>query len=127
MNRIIKHRRGFSLVEVLIGLIFIAIGILAIAGLQISSVRGNYFSSNLTQATYVAQDRLEFLKNLSFTDDLLKAKDHYDDGTVTLLGVIFNRSYVVIDDAAGYKTINYIVTWNDGSDHRISFSTIRSQ
>jgi len=119
--------KGFSLLEILIGVVILAVGILAIATLQTTSVRGNFFSHNLMQATYVAQDRLENLKNLPFTDDLLKAKDHYDDGTVTLLGVIFNRSYVVIDDAGGYKTINYIVTWNDGSNHRISFSTIRAQ
>lgn len=118
--------KGFSLLEILIGVVILAVGILAIAALQTTSVRGNFFSHNLMQATYVAQDRLENLKNLPFTNDLLKAKDH-DESPVTILGVVFNRSYVVIDDAGGYKTINYIVTWNDGSNHRISFSTIRAQ
>jgi type IV pilus assembly protein PilV len=52
----IRKQRGFSLIEVLIGLIFLAIGLLAMAGLQTTSIRGNSFSNNLMQATYAAQD-----------------------------------------------------------------------
>jgi type II secretory pathway pseudopilin PulG len=126
LNKKSKKELGFSLIEVLIGLIFLAIGILAIAGLQITSVKGNIFSSNLTQATYVAQDRLEFLKNLSFGDALLNAGNH-GDGTTTISGVVFTRTYSIVDDLAGYKKITYTVTWNDGVNHSIAFSTIRSQ
>ena len=128
MNRsMIFKKEGFSLIEVLIALIFLAIGILAIASLQVTSVRGNFFSNNLMQATYVAQDRLEFLKNLPYDSSRL-AQGNYKpdpDGPVTVSGIVFNRSYTVSD--AGYKLIDYTVTWNDGVDHRISFSTIRAQ
>ena len=128
MNRSMVYKReGFSLIEVLIALIFLAIGILAIASLQVTSVRGNFFSNNLMQATYVAQDRLEFLQNLPYDSSRL-AQGNYKpdpDGPVTVSGIVFNRSYTVSD--AGYKLIDYTVTWNDGVDHRISFSTIRAQ
>ena len=128
MNRsMIFKKEGFSLIEILIALIFLAIGILAIASLQITSVRGNFFSNNLMQATYVAQDRLEFLQNLPYDSSRL-AQGNYKpdpDGPVTVSGIVFNRSYTVSD--AGYKLIDYTVTWNDGVDHRISFSTIRAQ
>jgi hypothetical protein len=33
----------------------------------------------------------------------------------------------VVDNPAGYKTINYTVTWNDGSNRNIVISTMRSQ
>ena len=122
----IKKQRGFSLIEVLIGLVFLAIGLLAIAGLQITSVRGNYFSNNLMQATYVAQDRLEFLKNKPFNSPQLQA-NNYNDGNTTVSGVVFNRSYTVVDNVNGYKTISYTITWNDGVGHNITFSTVRSQ
>jgi len=128
MNRSMVFRKeGFSLIEVLICMVFLAIGLLAIASLQVTSVRGNFFSNNLMQATYVAQDRLEFLKNLPLTNDSLNPGNH-DDGTFKIpdSDLTFNRSYLVESDTNGLK-INYTVRWNDGTDHKISFSTIRSQ
>jgi len=118
------NRKGFTLIEVLIGLIFLAIGLLAIGALQITSTRGNFFSNNLMQASYIAQDRLERLKNLPFGDAALFDGNHPDD-SATVSGVVYNRAYTV-DGAAGYKLITYIVTWNDGVNHSLSFSTIRS-
>jgi type IV pilus assembly protein PilV len=58
-------KRGFTLIEMLIGLVLLAIGLLAIAGMQIKSVKGNSFSNNLTQASILAQDRLEGLRQLT--------------------------------------------------------------
>jgi type IV pilus assembly protein PilV len=129
MNRLMFFKKkGFSLIEVLVGLVFLAIGLLAIASLQVTSVRGNFFSHNLMQATYAAQDRLEFLKNLPLTDDRLRAGSH-EDGIYKIPEIpdlTFYRSYSVESDTNGLK-INYRVRWNDGTDHKISFSTIRSQ
>jgi type IV pilus assembly protein PilV len=126
MNRsLIVKREGFSLIEVLICLVFLAIGLLAIASLQVTSVRGNFFSNNLMQATYAAQDRLEFLKNLPMDDPFLGIGSH-NDVPLIISDLTFNRSYLVESDPNG-KKINYSVRWNDGTDHKISFSTIRSQ
>jgi type IV pilus assembly protein PilV len=121
----IEKQKGFSLIEVLIGLIFLAIGLLAMAGLQAASVRGNTFSNNLMQATYVAQDRLESLKNLPLDSTALQA-GNYNPGSITISGVVFNQSYTVVVNG-NLKTINYTVNWNDGVNHNVTFSTIRSQ
>lgn len=126
MNERIEKQGGFSLIEVLVAVVFLAIGVLAIAGLQVTSVRGNYFSNNLMQATYVAQDRLEFLKNKPFNSPQLQA-NNYNDGNTTVSGIVFNRSYTIVDNANGYKTISYTITWNDWVGHNITFSTVRSQ
>jgi type IV pilus assembly protein PilV len=126
LNERIEKQGGFSLIEVLVAVVFLAIGVLAIAGLQVTSVRGNYFSNNLMQATYVAQDRLEFLKNLPFGSSQLQA-NNYNDGNTIISGIVFNRSYTVVNNVTGYKTISYTVTWNDGVGHNITFSTVRSQ
>ena len=120
-----QKQRGFSLIEVLIGLIFLAIGLLAIAALQATSIRGNIFSNNLMQATYVAQDRLEFLKNLPLDSPALQA-GNYNPIPAILSGVVFNQSYTVVV-SGDLKTIHYTVTWNDGMNHNVTFSTIRSQ
>jgi type IV pilus assembly protein PilV len=121
----IEKQTGFSLIEVLIGLIFLAIGVLAMAGLQTTSIKGNSFSSNLMQATYVAQDNLEFLKNLSLDSPQLQA-GNYNSGPITISGIVFNRSYTVTVNG-NLKTISYLVKWNDGTNHTVTFSTIRSQ
>ena len=120
-----KNRHGFTLTEVLIGLIILAIGILAIAGLQATSVRGNIFSNNLMQATYVAHDSLEFLKYLPLDSPELQA-GNYNPDPITISGVAFNQSYTVVADG-DLRTIHYPVTWNDGITHNVTFSTIRSQ
>lgn len=124
----IRKRRGFSLIEVLIGMVFLAIGLLAIAGLQITSIRGNFFSNNLMQATYVAQDRLEFLKNRPYDSAELGAVNNKDDVKVPIsgVGVVYNGKYTIVNNVSGYKEITYTVTWNDGTNHKITFSTIRS-
>jgi len=121
------NKKGFTLIEVLVGLVILAIGVLAIAGMQVTSVRGNFFSHYLTQASYVGQDRLEFLDNLLYTSAELSAGNHNDPATPPISGIVFNRSYSVVDDPNGYKIINYSIRWNDGVNRSIAFSTIRSQ
>ena len=128
MNRsMVFKRNGFSLIEVLIALTILAIGLLAIASLQVTSVRGNFFSNSLMQATYVAQDRLEFLGNRPYSSLELNAASNKNDVTKTIAGTDYNGTYSIVDDVSGYKLITYRVSWNDGVNHRISFSTIRSQ
>ena len=120
-----RKQRGFSLIEVLIGLIFLSVGLLAMASLQTLSIFGNFNSQNLTQATYALQDRLEILKSVPFDSALLKEGEH-DDGTVTLSGIGFQRTYTIVTNG-DLKTIQYGVSWNDGTPHRIAFSTVRCQ
>jgi type IV pilus assembly protein PilV len=118
------NKKGFSLIEVLIGLTILAIGLLAIGAMQINAVKGNFFSHYMTQASYVGQDRLEFLDTLPLTDPQLMAGVH-NDGTVTISGMVFNRTYTV-NISGDLRTITYMVLWNDGVNRNISFSTIRA-
>jgi type IV pilus assembly protein PilV len=125
LNRGIREAKGFSLLEVLIALVFLAVGLLALAGLQVTSLRGNTFSHHLTLATYVAQDRLEFLKNLDLNSNRL-LRGQYDDQPITLSGMSFARTYRVTE-AVNMRTIHYTVSWNDGHDHSVTFTTQRGQ
>ena len=125
MNKRMRGAKGFTLLEVLIALVFLAVGLLALAGLHVTSLRGNTFSHHLSLATVVAQDRLEFLKNLPLSSNRL-LPNQYDDQPVTLSGVPFERTYSVTE-ANNMRTIQYTVRWNDGRDHSISFTTRRGQ
>jgi prepilin-type N-terminal cleavage/methylation domain-containing protein len=120
-----RKRKGFTLIEVVAGLIILAIGLLAIALMQITSTKSGYFSSNVTQATIFAQDKLEFLKNLSYSDSNLSGGQH-NEGTIS--DTLFSRQYEVVEDAGNsMKTITVSVHWTDRVNHSISFSTIRSK
>ena len=113
--------KGFSLIEVLIGLTILAIGLLIIAGMQITSIKGNSFSHHVTKATILAQDKLEELKNLPYS-----AINGQDDTSVA--DTIFLRRYDVIEDSGNsIKTITVTVKWTDQFNHSISLSTLRSK
>jgi type IV pilus modification protein PilV len=120
------NKKGFTLVEVLVGLVILGIGLLGIAGMQVSSVKGNFTSNNLTEATYIAKDRLEFLKNLPFDDGKL-TPGNYVDASTNISGMVFNQRYTVTQDVTGFKSMTYNVTWNDRVEHGVTFTTIRSQ
>ena len=121
------------MVEVLIGIIFLAIGLLAVAGMIATSARGNFSSNNVMVATYAAQDRLEFLKNLPLASPSLTVGTHNDGSTqvsaVFYQSLVFNRFYavtLVAGPSGNYLRIDYTVSWNDRTNHSIAFNTMRA-
>jgi prepilin-type N-terminal cleavage/methylation domain-containing protein len=117
--------KGFTLIEVLIGLIILAIGLLAIAGMQITSIRGTSFSNNLSQASVLAQNRLEFLKGLPLTDPNWDIADHPNDVNV---GIFTGGYQAVRNPNPNYVTITYTVSWAEkGIPHTVSFRTIKAR
>jgi type IV pilus assembly protein PilV len=125
------NQRGFSLLEILIGIAILSIGILAVAGLQITSIRGNSFSDNMMQASILGQDRLEELKALSLLQNPEALRPGtFDDGAITIRGTNFSRVYTVTahpsPDLPESRVIRVTVGWRDTSDHSVSFSTVKS-
>jgi len=58
-------QQGFSLVEVLVAILLLTVGILALAQMQTKAVASNAFGNQLTQATFLAQDKMEELRLLN--------------------------------------------------------------
>lgn len=115
------NHHGFTLIEVLIGLVILAIGLLAVAGMQLISIKGNYFSSSLTQATILAQDKMEELKNLPYAN-LSSGQD-----TKNQSGTTFLRQFTMLDTTSAIKTITVTVHWTDKVGHSISLTTLRAK
>ena len=65
--------RGFSLLEVVVALGIFSIGILAIAGLQITATSGNAKARFKTEAATLAQDVVERLLAIDYVRDELPA------------------------------------------------------
>jgi type IV pilus assembly protein PilV len=119
------NEKGFTLIEVLIGIVILSVGLLGLTGLQVSATRGNFFSKNITQATCSGQAGLECLAAMDIASAALQPGKH-NDTPVNTNGLIFNRSYNITMNG-NLTTVNYTITWNDGMDRTISFSTYRFQ
>ena len=60
--------KGFTLIEVLVALTILSIGILGIAGLAGTGIKSSNYSRSLTQATNFAQERLEGLMGVNYSN-----------------------------------------------------------
>jgi prepilin-type N-terminal cleavage/methylation domain-containing protein len=56
---------GFSLLEVLVAVILLAVAFLALARMQTHAAHSNVFGNQLTEAAILAQDRIEALRSLN--------------------------------------------------------------
>jgi type IV pilus assembly protein PilV len=66
-------RNGFALIEVLMAMVIFAVGILALAGLQITTISGNAAARMQTEATAIGARFIERLRSLPFNhEDLLQ-------------------------------------------------------
>jgi type IV pilus assembly protein PilV len=128
MRQMFTNQKGFSLLEVLIAISIFAVGLLALAQMQITSIQGNAFSSRTTDATTLAQDRLEQLMALAYTDADLNAGDHED--AQTLQGVAYTVSWNVTNNALinNTKTVIMTVAWSEGGRQRtLSMQFVKAQ
>lgn len=102
-----KDPGGFSLVEVLFALTFLAVGILAVASMIPAGTRGVSQSRILTSGLMAAQVKLEELKGTDF--QALPA------GTFTDTTSVFTRTWTVTDSVpmAGCKRIDVTARWTD--------------
>jgi prepilin-type N-terminal cleavage/methylation domain-containing protein len=70
--------KGYTLVEVLVALGILGFGLLAVATMQVTSIKTNSRARDISQGLTLAQAKVEELMNLSYNNDLLK--DTNDDG-----------------------------------------------
>ena len=59
MKNICRNQQGFTLAELLVALTIFAIGLLAVAGMQVTAIRTNSRSNTMTVATSMAQRVME--------------------------------------------------------------------
>ena len=140
-----KHfkNRGFTILEVMVALVFLAVGLLGIAGLHLATISGNHSASHITMAVNLAEDKIEELKRLEFADPALSDTDsvktdvgtnirgnttlftnpdHGDDSPVSGMVRVWNVADAT--PAIGLKTVTVIVGWEQQSWHYVALTTI---
>ena len=113
-----KNQKGFTLLEVMISIIILSVALLALAGLQIISIRGNSFGGTMTEAITLAKDKIEDLKRDDW--DNVALGDHRDVQVVR--GIHYARNWVV-QMWGQTKEVNVTVSWDNGN-HQVSMATI---
>ena len=100
---------GFTLVESLLTLAIMAISLLALAGLQITALRGNALARRMTTAIALAEQRIEQLKNAPYTSIEAEAAIQ-----VTASDLLFTRQVTVVNGPLpDTKSVSVLVSWQD--------------
>jgi Tfp pilus assembly protein PilV len=142
----LKGEAGFTLVEILVAIGILVFGLLAVGTMQISAIRGNFFSGNTSMALALAGEKMEHLMNQSWDNaDLndttaannsnlssITTVDHQEgvteNGQVVGAGSGLYRRIWNIANSSGTmpnsKAMTVIVTW-EGNKHRVSVSSLR--
>jgi prepilin-type N-terminal cleavage/methylation domain-containing protein len=115
--------KGFTLIEVLIAMLVLAIGLLSLATLAGTVIRGNSFSNKMTTATTRAQERLEEVQGVGYANanslDTAGNPESIDS---------YSRTTIVQSSspAIGMKTVTVTVSW-DADAHSVALKTILAE
>lgn len=138
-----RKDKGFTLLEVMISMVFLVIGILGIVSLHFASSAANRMSHSITTAVVMAEEKIEELKRAGYSSpeladtDGMKTDigtnieenrkfftepDHNDDSR----NPGFVRVWNVADNMpdSDVKTVTVIVGWQETRWHYITLSSI---
>jgi type IV pilus assembly protein PilV len=127
-----KNENGVTMIELLVALALLSIGLLALFTLQSTAIQGNRDSKEMTTAVFLAEKKIEELKNTPFGSLSLGSTADSNNpitGSGTT-GGIYSRSWNVqsFSGSANMKQITVIVSWTQsGQSHSAALDTIVSK
>jgi type IV pilus assembly protein PilV len=104
------RKRGFSLLEMLMAIVLLAVGLLAVMQAFSGGLFAGVNTENNMTALYLAQEKLEELKGSGFSavTDETRVSNEVSLGT---LGAVFDREVIVTDVAPDLKQVEVFVYW----------------
>jgi prepilin-type N-terminal cleavage/methylation domain-containing protein len=126
------RKEGFSLIEVLVGIALLAVAVLGLVQLFTYSILNNARSERITRGTFLAQQQIEFIRNLPTTEltnllvgDVDELVDVNTDGTndfrritrVQFSGALYDVRVMVFPIARQGVAIGDLFT--DPMQHRV--------
>ncbi|WP_432821646.1 type IV pilus modification PilV family protein [Trichloromonas sp.] len=113
----LKNARGYSLVELMVGVAIFTIAMTAILTMVLSSIRGNASSQRMTEGRFLAQGKLEELLNVRPVASLANDGDAPDDG-------LYQRRWTITaGPTASSRWVAVEVSW-DGGDHKVTLRSL---
>jgi len=101
--RAMQNDTGFTIIEVVIAISILAVGLLGVAAMQTSAIQVNSAAGQMTARMNWAQDKMEELKALAFSDPWLE-----EDGNPPGVDSADNTHQATSD--------GYAVSWNVTDD-----------
>jgi type IV pilus assembly protein PilV len=109
------NKKGFSLLEVMIGMLILSIGLLGAASLGISSIQTNANANHLSEAANIAQAEFERLKTIPWS-----GLTNGNSVSISKTQVEFTKAWVVTT-SDHVKDITLKVAWSP--THFLEFRT----
>ena len=103
---------GLTLIEILAAIAILAFGLLAIATMQASSIKGNSQAIDTTEAMTLAQDKVEELMRLAY--------DHADLGDDDADGTVGLNDTTGADGSEAAVDPRYTVYWNIAANQPVN-------
>lgn len=105
-------RKGFSLIEVLIGVFLVAVAVLGLVQLYLMSIMNNVRASEIANAVFLAQQEIDYLRTLTISElgafpDATRGES--DDQTID----------VNVDGTPDYRRITVITNQNPAFDIKV--------
>jgi type IV pilus assembly protein PilV len=110
--KIIQKDQGFTLIEVLIAITIFAIGLLAVAAMQTSAIKVNSTADQITTRISWAQDKIEELMALPYSDPLLEDLGNPPSGT--------DSAGNLHQEKISEGSVNYTILWTVTNNTPIS-------
>jgi prepilin-type N-terminal cleavage/methylation domain-containing protein len=116
---------GFTLIEVVIALVILAVSLLGMAGLMATTTRNTSDGGRVTEAVTLIQGKLEELKATSPAKIANNGLNVIvpDPVSNVIRGTTYTRSWRVVPDVNNTYRITVTVNWTDKTPHSISMVT----
>ena len=115
---------GFSLLEMLVAITILAVGLLGMAALQGTAIRGNALGMRNTEAIALIEDKIEEYKNTPYAS-IAETTTAVTESNLGSGGQFTRKTTVTINDPVpDTKTIAVEVSWTDPVAHAFTFQTV---